>query len=621
MIFKMALSNIKKAYKDYAIYFLTLTIAIIMFFLVNSLSSEIAEKLFKQQYQIDSFKTIIRNVIIAVTFGLLFLVVYANQFIMKRRYKELALYTLFGLSKTKVILVITLETLVIGILSLLVGIGLAEILSQIVNHFAVQFFLSNTTFELSFNPHTSLITTMVFSVIFFITIIFNAIYIAKSKLIHLLQYSKKGEKFYKLNPVISILLLCFSISIYLYLYSILLNHNDFVEVFNNMGYYILIGIFNTFVFFYAISGIIVFIIKSNKNSYYKSLNILTYNLLSQKMRTHFISLSIISLLLFFGVAATTLTLSLNHSVNDSINNQITADVGVYVVKKDSNFNLQDVESKYGLTLKESFNYKTATNNQGIPANFVSVEEFNYIRKTTLQLKKDEFIALPSKAEIVNESILNYVQSFSSELKNGKPIDISLDMGNTFIVVNKEVYDNLDNAYEIIAYKFNDNTKKFQDKSIEDMLNNEIIKQYTGIERMYFKSALAQTLFITQFVLVVVGVYMSSVLILSGITMIAIQQLSSAKDNVDNYRIMNFLGAEKKSVKKSVAIQVGIYFVLPLIFSIVNSNVALSFISKEFKEFSGINLMNYVLPIYIVIIALYFMYGYVTYRAYYKYMKR
>ena len=94
MLFKLSLKNIKKSFKDYAIYFLTLVLGVAIFYMFNSIDS--------QQAMIEvsnSTKEIIKlmigilgyvSVFVAIVLGLL--IVYANNFLINRRKKEFGIY-------------------------------------------------------------------------------------------------------------------------------------------------------------------------------------------------------------------------------------------------------------------------------------------------------------------------------------------------------------------------------------------------------------------------------------------------------------------------------------------------------------------------------------------------
>lgn len=617
MIFKMAVSNIKKSYKDYAIYFITLMFSIIIFFIVNALSSEIGRQMFNDPKNIKSFEDTFGLVVAIITFTLLFLIIYANQFIMKRRYKELGLYTLFGLSKSKVIKIVSIETILVGIVSLTFGLIFGFILSQIINNFAMSFFLGGNNFKLTFDTSAFTKTITAFGIIFLITIIFNALYVGKNKLINLFNSDKKAEMIYKPKLVVSLLLLVISITIFGYLYNELLRAGDFSNRIQSLWIYIVFGIIATFVLYYALSGLFMFIISINKKRYYKSLNLFTFNLLSQKMRTHFISLSIISLLLFFGIAATSLALSLKNSTDDEIKKQFPEDVLIIDQNsKISNFNEEVAKTKFDLVLTRKIELKTTHTEGRLAFTFMSKSNYEEVTKEKVQLETNEYLLSG-----VEEEIKVYKENFNQanlDLKFRDTKTKIINSNSTVVIVNDEVYQKLNALSTRIIYSFNDPSKKYNDIKIgSSMKENPIWSAYPELSMVVFNSMMKNAVFMMQFTVIVTGIYFSSVLILSGITMIALQQLSAAKDSEAKYRIVNYLGASKNSVKKSVLLQVGIYFIVPLLFGIGNSYVAMKFISNGYEQFTRINLMNYVYPVFVIISIGYLIYGYVTYRTYFK----
>lgn len=129
MYFKLALRNVKKSFKDFLVYFLTLTFSVCLFYTFNSFQSQQAVmKLNESQLMIvDQLTLLMRLVSIFVAVVLAFLILYANNFLIRRRKKELGLYTMLGMPRGKISRVLVYETLTIGIISLLSGMVLGLI--------------------------------------------------------------------------------------------------------------------------------------------------------------------------------------------------------------------------------------------------------------------------------------------------------------------------------------------------------------------------------------------------------------------------------------------------------------------------------------------------------------
>ena len=132
MLFKLSVKNMKKSFKDYAIYFLTLVLGVAIFYMFNSLDSQQAMLQVSESTRklialmIDMLGVV--SVFIAIILG--FLIVYANNFLVNRRKKEFGIYMTLGMGKRQISKIILLETLLIGILSLLVGIFIGVFASQ-----------------------------------------------------------------------------------------------------------------------------------------------------------------------------------------------------------------------------------------------------------------------------------------------------------------------------------------------------------------------------------------------------------------------------------------------------------------------------------------------------------
>ena len=154
MLCKLSLKNIKKSIKDYAIYFFTLILGISIFYVFNALESQtvLMDVSSSTRDIIKLMMTIVSSVSVFVSFVLGFLIIYASRFLMKRRSKEFGIYLTLGISKRKISMILFLETLFIGILSLLVGLSLGIIASQIMSLLVANMFEVNLSkFEL-FSP-------------------------------------------------------------------------------------------------------------------------------------------------------------------------------------------------------------------------------------------------------------------------------------------------------------------------------------------------------------------------------------------------------------------------------------------------------------------------------------
>ena len=147
MLCKLSIKNIKKSMKDYAIYFFTLILGVAIFYVFNALGSQtvMLDVSSSTEELIELMMTMLSGVSVFVSFILGFLIIYASRFLIKRRNKEFGIYLTLGMSKRKISMILFFETLFIGIISLVVGLGIGIILSQLMSLVVANMFEANLT--------------------------------------------------------------------------------------------------------------------------------------------------------------------------------------------------------------------------------------------------------------------------------------------------------------------------------------------------------------------------------------------------------------------------------------------------------------------------------------------
>ena len=203
----------KKSFKDYAIYFLTLVLGVAIFYMFNSLDSQQAMLDVSQstremiQLMIEMLNVV--SVFIAIILG--FLIVYANNFLINRRKREFGIYMTLGMGKWQISKIILLETILVGILSLAVGIFVGVFGSQFMSILVAKLFEADMTeFTFVFSKDACIKTCIYFTIMYVAVMLFNTFTISRYKLINLLTAIKKNEKVKIKNPVISIIIFILS---------------------------------------------------------------------------------------------------------------------------------------------------------------------------------------------------------------------------------------------------------------------------------------------------------------------------------------------------------------------------------------------------------------------------
>ena len=329
MLCKLSLKNIKKSIKDYAIYFFTLILGVAIFYVFNALESQtvLMDVSSSTKEIIKLMMTMLSSVSIFVSFILGFLIIYASRFLMKRRNKEFGVYLTLGMSKRKISMILFFETLFIGFLSLIVGLGLGVILSQFMSIFVANMFEADLTkFTFVFSSSACTKTIIYFSIMYLIVMIFNTFSISKCKLIDLLQGAKKSETIKLKNPILCILIFIISCIILGRAYYIVAFDTLSLQYAKDIIKPILMGVVSTFFIFWSFSGLILRITQSSKKFYYKGLNSFTLRQFSSKINTTVFSTTIICLMLFVTICLLSSCLTIKNSMNANIKELAPVDV-------------------------------------------------------------------------------------------------------------------------------------------------------------------------------------------------------------------------------------------------------------------------------------------------------
>jgi len=185
MLFKLSLKNIKKSFKDYLIYFFTLILGVAIFYVFNSIDGQnIMVTMSKSTSEaFHMINKVLSSVSVFVSFVLGFLIIYASSFLMKRRNREFGIYMTLGMSKGRISKILFFETLSIGAISLVIGLGIGIALSQIMSIVVANMFDADMSkFTFTFSSSAMVKTIIYFSIMYIIVMIFNTIQVSRCKL-------------------------------------------------------------------------------------------------------------------------------------------------------------------------------------------------------------------------------------------------------------------------------------------------------------------------------------------------------------------------------------------------------------------------------------------------------
>ena len=350
MLFKLSIRNMKKSFKDYAIYFLTLVLGVAIFYMFNSIDSQQAMLEVSQSTR-DIIKLMINmlgyiSVFVAVVLGLL--IVYANNFLINRRKKEFGIYMTLGMGKRQISKIILMETILVGIISLIVGLIIGIFASQFMSILVAKMFEADMSkFQFVFSKDACIKTCIYFAVMYVAVMFFNTFTVSRYKLINLLNASKKNENVKIKNPIICILVFLGAVAILGYAYWKVTEDVSSLTTANKILQPILMGIVGTVAVFWSLSGFIIQIVQKMKNIYFKNTNMFVLRQINNKINTMVISMSVICLMLFMTISILSSSLALRNTMQRELIEMTPVDLNLYKTA-----NLPEKYLQYGTYGKE-----------------------------------------------------------------------------------------------------------------------------------------------------------------------------------------------------------------------------------------------------------------------------
>ena len=208
---KLIFRNAKRSVKDYLIYIVTMTICVTLFYAFLSISSSYYSPDIGSEYDFTLLSDGMKIAICMITLLLLFLIRFVNHYMLRRKQKEFAVQSIMGMEQKTIGRIFFAETLIMGMLSILIGIFLGVFCSQFIT--AMLLTAYGKPYEISWTlfPDTVLLTVVFFVASFFVVGIFNTRTIQKTKTIDMLSAEKENEPELKKSRFISVVIVLFEV--------------------------------------------------------------------------------------------------------------------------------------------------------------------------------------------------------------------------------------------------------------------------------------------------------------------------------------------------------------------------------------------------------------------------
>lgn len=667
MLLKLAVRNMRRSLRDYAIYFVTLLIAVTVFYAFNSVGDQqvmhdIAASNNANVIEFTGYMMNIFSVIVALVLG--FLVIYANQLLITRRKREFDIYLVLGMRPGQVSRILLYETVFIGLGSLVLGLGLGILISQLLSFATAALFgVAMPQYQFSFSPGACIATLACFIAIFIVVAIFNVITVRRCKLIDLIGAKAKRQKIVIRNPWVCLVLFAISlVLIGLAYWQLDINGMTlmFDTEFQRATVLMLVG---SLLFFFSLSGFVIAVLTRLRGVYLKRLRPFTTRQVASKFNTSFVSIWVVCVLLFFAITTFATGLGLIDAFTGDIDEANPYDASVIAYDEEvvyengkgtkrpvdvdisqTNAYLQQhvanwdtlvaasaqldfyglPDMTYGKLMDAVNTYladsmsNTSTLNQSVQV--VGLTQFNDMLalsdKQPVTLSSGEYLvtnSMSASEKIANAVVAQHMPlpTPASHVEKVKLNDFDMLSNALTMVVPDDVITTLaqmetpDSVYVNIMYESRSNAEEAFVDAVDAV-------DAPGVSTVITRAQMVGQASGLRVMITYLAIYIGLVLLVATAAVLAIQLLSLTIDSLDRYRLLSKLGCDTSMLTRSLFEQVVIYFVAPLALAVCHSACAIAVLSESLFAALGRDLFPSIVMAACLVVAIYGGYMLITY---------
>ena len=335
MLCKLAWGNVRRAGRDYLVYLLTLTLGVTVFYAFNTISMQVDIAGIDEEGLAQVMGSMLGYLTYFLAGVMAFLMVYANNFIMKRRKKEFGLYQVLGMGRGRVATIMALETVIVSVVAFVAGIVLGVGLSQLMTFFTASLFKTQiANFHFFFSVHAFNLTLACMLVMFVLTLLLNLRAVRRTKLIELMGAERRNESIKTRNPWIAIAIFAVGVVLVGVAYYRLLRDgfpltatdSKLQEAMNQFGITTAMVTVGTFALFWGLSGMLIKLLQSLRGVYWRGLNMFIVRQLAAKVNTVCFSMGVIAMILFLAITSVTCGMSIASVMNENLERYAPADM-------------------------------------------------------------------------------------------------------------------------------------------------------------------------------------------------------------------------------------------------------------------------------------------------------
>ncbi|MEK4709330.1 ABC transporter permease [Bacillus sp. FSL R10-2780] len=574
MLFKLSMSGLKSKRKDYMVLLVGLIMSISIFYMFQTLA---LNKTFIEGNSMDGIFSVFQTGSFLLGFITLFYILYANSFLLSLRQKEFGMYMVLGAKKHKITLLMFIETIVLGIVSLIVGVIVGIILAQGVGHLLMKELEFTGGGYHAFYVPSIIVTFIFFIALFMLSAIMNGMKLVRNPLLQLVHSNSHTErtpikgKLTNIVALLSIILLAVGYASMIYMKELKESGFIIATITVTLGTYML---------FASFLPIIINKLKANKNRSEKGINAFTFAQLSFSINSLTKVLATVAMLVALGAGAISSGMALKNNVTNMVESAEYYDVEI------KNPTAEEKKILDSITFKEKNEYRYKVDEQFIYQLKEDLERNRPLTRTGKDENSSRFV--PVSRELIVGAVLSHRQEKNEDNTNVIPEEwgnVLRSLQKTYMnpsqkikIVDQQMYDGIQGKEEIIILGKTDNfiTYKEEWKKIDelelakykDMKDVHLLSKYMLYEGYY--STYSGTVFM--------GFFLGIAFLAMLASCLMFKILSGASKDIIRYQMLRKIGVRYELLTKSIYKELLLVFLFPAIVGIMHVLVGMNMFS-------------------------------------------
>ncbi|MGN4668776.1 FtsX-like permease family protein [Bacillus cereus group sp. MYBK234-1] len=565
MLFKLSMSGLKSKLKDYIVLLVGLVMSISIFYMFQTLA--LNKSFLESNAMINSIGVVFQTGSVLLGIITFFYILYANSFLLSLRQKEFGMYMMLGAKKHKITVLMFLETIMIGIASLAIGITVGVGLAQGIGKLLMkQLDFTASGYQGFYVPSIAL-TCVFFFILFLLSAIMNSIKLSRISVLQLIHADASAErtmikgKWTGVIAILAIILLGIGYASMIYM-------NKLKE--QGLMIAMLTTTAGTYLLFTSVLPLIIKKLKGNKNRNEKGLNAFTFSQLNFRVTSLTKVLATVAMLVALGAGAISGGMAFKNNVMNSVEQFEIYDTVIH------NPTPEEREILSGITFKEKSEYRYKVDDTFVYYLKEDLEKrqplvYEANRKNSsdkVQRVSDELRVGATSRDIQegeNENVIP--DTWNMALKSIQPTYLNY-MSKAIKIVDQKMYDEIQGAEKRVLIAKTDNFEAYKKewKKIDEL---QLDKYKITVDDLFSKYNLYTLSYAVASGTVFMGFFLGIAFLAMMASCLMFKILTGASKDIVRYEMLRKIGVRRELLAKSIYKELFLVFLFPAVVGIAH----------------------------------------------------